>query len=291
MKKLLIIAIALMCYGLTTEAQTQRYEMRLWQGNKYVSYPIESVDSVTFVLQNSGEDDNKSDEYVTDDIDYGPKTTTSRIRYDFVELYQEHQENIICNNTDTQLRFANGLNQKEYYRGDCLWLEGKYDVTFPLPVVPTTENYEIRIGYTASDANGMCQIYFGSDPNSLRPFGIPSDFRISGNSELSGWEADIQDSEFNEEVDKRMRAIGFMKAPAVPFENGIQVQDETTKYVLRPNPSCLRRIVVRQQLNADTQYYLRLKTVFVFDRPISLDYIEFCPQSVYGNQEVAEDRY
>lgn len=250
--------------------------------------PIDELQLNPHVHQNEGYSNNAESFEI---IDYGPKTTTDRIRYDFADLYQANSENVVFNNMDTQLRLDGGLDQKEYYRGNCLWLEGTYDATFLLPAVPKTETYEIRIGYSAADGNGMCQTYFGSDPNSLPAIGIPFDFRISGNSQLTGWEADTQDSEFNDLVDKRMHNNGFMKAPAVPIENGGQTRGGATIYVLRPNPKCLRHIVVRQLLNADSKYYLRLKSVIGGDRPIPLDYIEFCPQSTYGNQEIPEDRY
>lgn len=238
--------------------------------------------------QNEGYSDNTES---SESIDYGPMTTTDRIRYDFVDLYQADSEYVTLNNMDTRLRLEGGLDQKEYYRGNCLWLEGKYDATFLLPAVPKTETYEIRIGYSAADGNGICQTYFGSDPNSLSATGIPFDFRISGNSQQTGWEADTQDSEFNDEVDRRMRNNGFMKAPAVPLEKGSQTRGGATIYVLRPNPKCLRHIVLRQRLNAGSKYYLRLKSVIDGNRPIPLDYVEFCPQSTYGNQEMPEDRY
>ena len=124
-------------------------------------------------------------------IDYGPVTSTKRIRYDFVEL--ANPENVVLNNAETRLRLTGGLSEKEFYRGDCVWLDGMYDATFLLPVVPETDTYEIRIGYTADDGNGICQLYFGSNPNSLSPAGLPSDFRLSGNSQQTGWEADTQD--------------------------------------------------------------------------------------------------
>lgn len=88
-----------------------------------------------------------------------------------------------------------------------------------------------------------------------------------------------------------MRNYGFMKAPAVPIQNEGQTRSAGPTYVLRPNPNCLRRIIVRQELKADTKYYLRLKTVVDGSRSIPLDYIEFCPKSVYNNQETPEDRY
>lgn len=286
MKKVFIIIMAFANYAVNIVAQTQRQELRLWQGNKYESYPVESIDSIT-IVQLNGEDNNKSDDLETAvDIDYGPMTTTSRIRYDFAELYQANSDSVIFNNMNTTLRLESGLEEKDYYRGDCLWLEGMYDATFLLPAVPKTDTYEIRIGYTASQGNGICQTYFGSDPNSLSATGIPFDFRTSGNSQRTGWEADTQDLAMNDEVDKRMRNLGYMKAPAVPI-----TQNDATFYVLRPNPNCLRSIVVRQQLKVDSKYYLQLRNIIDGNHPIPLDYIEFCPQSVYNNQETPEDRY
>lgn len=291
MKKFLMIVMMLLSFCITIHAQIQSYEMRLWIGNKYISYPIEKIDSITFVSQMTDEDDNKPDDLVSN-IYYGPKTTTNRIRYDFAELYQANSDSVVFNNMETKLRYAFELNEKEFYHGSCLLIEGNYDVTFLLPSVPTNEPYEIRIGFTTSDENGICQTYFGTNPNSLQAVGLPFDFRTSANnSQLTGWFADTQDFNYNDEQELRMRNNGFMKAPAVPYVNGSQTQDEAILHVLRPNPKCLRRIIIRQQLNANAKYYLRFKAVLTGNRPIPLDYIEFCPQSTYDNQEIPEDKY
>lgn len=283
--------VVLIASTVTALAQSMKvYQNGQLKAICYISANDSLVFSEDFPFPDSGPGtDIDPDNHVT--IDYGPMTTTKRIRYDFVELYHTSPEKVVFNNAETKSRITSGLSGEEYYRGDCMWLDGIYDATFLLPTVPETDTYEIRIGYTANDANGMCQIYFGSDPNSLPPFGIPCDFRLSGSSERTGWEADTQDPDFNDEVDRRMRGYGFMKAPAVPINNGVQTRSAGPRYVLRPNPNCLRCIIVREQLNAGTKYYLRLKSVLGGNYSLSLDYIEFCPKSVYNNQEIPEDKY
>ena len=57
------------------------------------------------------------------------------------------------------------------------------------------------------------------------------------------------------------------------------------------NPNTLRRIILRQELDEHTQYYLRFKSVIDGDSPICLDYIEFVHKDVYDNSEIPEDIY
>ena len=143
-----------------------------------------------------------------------------------------------CRGIPTNYRYIENIEIKDgtlfYYlpgylsswhnlQGDEYNIIGRYDFTMKLPPVPRAGQYEIRFGVaTGSRVRSMAQVYFGSDPNMMPAAGIPMDLRLGGLEKRDGsittdsgvgWEADTEDQEHNDEVAKRMRAKGFMKAP------------------------------------------------------------------------------
>ena len=56
------------------------------------------------------------------------------------------------------------------------------------------------------------------------------------------------------------------------------------------SPSNVRHILIRQHLNADDTYYLRLKSVLDSDKKeMYMDYLEWCAKEVYDNPMTPED--
>lgn len=179
------------------------------------------------------------------------------------------------------------------YQGDEINIVGNYEVTMKLPPVPRTDTYELRIGVSANDRRGMCQIYFGENKGALPAAGIPMDMRMGGVSwhikgggkleSIVGWEEDGSDEEVNAEIDKKMRNNGYMKAPNSYYMYG----DNKT---MRSRNDITRRIVLKQELQADKTYYIQFKSVLDDpDTEFFLDYIEYCPKSIYDNPETPED--
>lgn len=190
--------------------------------------------------------------------------------------------------------FKNGWNN---YQGDEINVIGNYEMTLRLPPVPQSGTYEIRYSVGAGVwYRSMCQIYFGTDPDNLVAQGLPLDFRIAGNfrwlgdgtstpSTLVGWEEDsTDDDDYNAEVDKKMRANGFMKGPKNYTVN-------VPKFgPARGNPRTIRRIVVTSHMEPDQTYYIRFKSVLDNKRlQFYMDFIEFCAKEVYDNPYTPED--
>lgn len=170
------------------------------------------------------------------------------------------------------------------YNGDEVNIWGIQDITLTLPPVPVRDTYEIRYGFSVYDFRGIFQIYFGSDINNLAPAGIPLDMRTSPTK--VGWEDDTDDDDYNSEVDKRLRNNGYMKAP-ISYSGTAGGVDYARK---RENLG--RRIFVRQILDPDKTYYLRMKSCLDIDREnaqLYMDLMEMCPKSVYDNPENPED--
>lgn len=165
---------------------------------------------------------------------------------------------------------------------------GQYEVMFTLPPVPRRGTYEVRYKVLANGNRGIAQIYFGTDPDNLPVAGIPIDLTMGFNStrgvRQTGWEDDSkEDDDYNAEIDKRLRNNGYMKGPqSINSDNGTErgVND-------REN---IRHIFVRQTLEPEKTYYLKLKSVLESNKKeFYMDFIEYCAKEIYDNPETPED--
>ncbi len=165
---------------------------------------------------------------------------------------------------------------------------GRFDVTFKLPPVPRRGTYEVRYKVLANGNRGIAQIYFGTNPDQLPVTGIPLDLtkdcRNSLTAQEVGWVLDDpNDDDSNAEHDKNMRNNGYMKGP-----KSINSNDGTERdWNDREN---IRHIFVRQTLDPNETYYIRLKSVLDSDRKeFYMDFIEYCAKEIYDNPNVPED--
>lgn len=164
---------------------------------------------------------------------------------------------------------------------------GRFEVMFTLPPVPRRGTYEVRYKVLANSNRGIAQIYFGSDPENLPVAGIPIDLTMDCRNETDrikvGYERDSEDDDYNAEVDKRMRNNGYMKGP-----QSINSNDGTERgWNDREN---IRHIFVRQTLDPDKTYYIKLKSVLDSDKKeFYMDFIEYCAKEIYDNPESPED--
>lgn len=169
------------------------------------------------------------------------------------------------------------------YQGDELLIDGKYDCKYRLPHVPEG-TYEIRIGFSLSNARGVCQFYLNQDI-----CGIPVDMRnTTANMAKLGWfdDSDMTEKEISD-AEKAMRNRGFMMAPA-----SIRLSDSQT---MRANNLAMRRIIGAYYLTPKKDgYWLRFKNVTEgstgTNEQFNQDYLEIVPKTVYANATVPEDR-
>ena len=105
-------------------------------------------------------------------------------------------------------------------------------------------------------------------------------------SEFVGWEDDTDDDDYNAEIDKKMRANGYMKGP----ESYWPEIEGNTSYTARKRDRILRRIIVTSTMDPNETYYLRFKSVLKDqDLQFYMDFIEFCPKEIYDNPVEPED--
>ena len=211
---------------------------------------------------------------------------------DYIRIPPRFFKNMaILNGDDTRFYyFAHTDDGWSNYQWDEFNCMGNYDFAFRLPPVPDG-TYELRIGYTTEVQRGMLQFYLGtsSDLASMKAIDIPVDMRIIpvNNSNLTpdvytGWCDWTRLDDKGVESDANMRNLGYMRGPLF--------------YTFRSNPARshpqdLRRIITKQEFKQG-DYWLRCKSVI--ENPqgeFHLDYIEFCPENVYNNNQYVEDMY
>lgn len=197
---------------------------------------------------------------------------------------------------DSYYFYYNGYDETmKNFQGDELNIRGNLDVTFRLPPVPEKGTYELRFNIQSDGYNrGMVQFYWGNDLNRLAAMGIPLDIRMSGLERRTtagtfpshvGWEEDLDDDDYNAEVDKKMRNNGFMKGAEIYCDGGAGLSK-----MARADPLIVRRIILCENMDPNETYYLRFKTVLDdASREFYVDYLEYCPKEVYDNPETPED--
>ena len=159
-------------------------------------------------------------ELTTNDVRWKPEDGT----YTLVYIPQNYSSRLKHNNSDTHvyyLRPHKGNWPAGYvnYQGDEMLVTGKYDFQYRIPYVPEGD-YEIRFGFSTSNARGIAQFYFDG-----KICGIPLDMRDS-NGDFMGWFEEDENEEENRKKDKAMRNRGFMKAPASIYLPGPSEGDE-----------------------------------------------------------------
>ena len=228
-----------------------------------------------------------------DIISIFPELTSNGVRWAQQDKYTlTYIPNSFCsrlkiNNNDTHIYYlrphATGLGGYVNYQGDELLVTGKYDFQYRLPYVPAG-NYEIRFGFSQSDARGVAQFYLDG-----KICGIPVDMRNTAENQIIiGWfdEDGMSEDEIREN-DKSMRNRGFMKAPA-------NCHMTKEKESMRESILAVRRIIGTFRLDPG-DHWLRFKDVMENStgklNEFNQDYLEIVPTSVINDPTKPEDIY
>lgn len=212
----------------------------------------------------------------------------------------QYFDRFISNNENSRINYLPGVNSNwKNMQGDEFNVEGSFDLTIQLPPVPVTTTYELRYGVSANNMRTMCQVYFGTNKQSLPATGIPMDLRTGGVSRYAsttqasnlGWVTDGKDDAANQELDKILRNNGYMKGPAtyLPTPSTNFSVESSLREV---SADALRCILVRKTMEAGQLYYVRFKDVLGKDKAqFFFDYMELCPKDVFDNPNEPEDKW
>ena len=183
------------------------------------------------------------------------------------------------------------------YYGDELSIAGAFDITFRLPPVSKDGLYEIRIWNNAisglgSNYRGTVLFHMGNDENNLIPCSAPVDMNINLNDPSIGTVQD-NDSKYDgmndeqrakaiDENDKLIHQRGYMKAPD---------SYGTSSSPLRDDVCCYRKVVCEMYMEADKDYYIRLRQMGDNLPTFAFNFIEIVPYSVYSGENGPEDKH
>ena len=197
-------------------------------------------------------------------------------------------DHITRESSGTQLLYSKADAPGDWwcYQGDYFLLSGQYDATIQLPPIPKDGTYELRMAVVHNPTRGMCQIYFGDDPDRLLPVGLPYDMRQTPGPDNPAmpWMEETDDPQTNQEIDKNLRNQGYMKGPRY-----YTVGNGKGDAPVRSRSRSMRRIITVADLKADKVYYIRFKSALKkLDSQCQLDAIEFASSYVYNGVK-AED--
>jgi len=214
------------------------------------------------------------------------KHSGSSLGGNYVQIPDGFFDNMkVYNGENTMVFYLPGMeNNWSNYQKDEFNCIGVYDFAFRLPPVPDG-TYELRVGYTANNLRGMVQFYLGrsSSLEDLKALDIPLDMRLVGTNANIGWVDWTKEEDYGVATDKSMHNRGYMRGPLAYY---------TGSTLARANVQDLRRIITVQQFEQG-EYWLRFKSVLPdqSNTQFHLDYIEFCPTSVYNNPTYPEDMF
>ena len=213
-----------------------------------------------------------------------PELATNNVRGDSKTCFEfGYLERVVKQNSSTIMGYSHpqGSGWMSIW-GDEFRVFGLYDFTYQLPPVPRDGTYEIRMGCAHGPIRGMCQIYFGSDPERLKPTGLPYDMRQTPGPDNVAipWIKDVEDQSVNRENDKNLRNQGYLKGP-----NYFTVSNGNAELTLRAQPDWtpIRRIITTAYMEAGKTYYLRFKSALKkTDAELNIDYFEYVSPLIYN---------
>ena len=201
------------------------------------------------------------------------------------EVYIPHTycENVHVYADDTRLFYLSPHHSWFNYQGDEMMALGLFDFAYRLPPIPEG-TYEIRMGYSASEARHVVQVYLDDEVT-----GIPIDLRKIGDDPQINWKSDKEaqpegcggDADLIAANDKDMKNRGYLKGPNTFYGT-------KDKELARDNNQCLRIVVATKYLT-DGAHWLRFKNVNETDdgnAQFMHDYFEIVPTNYLRDENI-----
>jgi len=189
------------------------------------------------------------------------------------------------------------------WQGDEWNLFGDYDLTFRIPPVPFSGEWQFRLGFCAIPTRGVMQVYFGSDPKNLTPQGIPLDMTKFLNDEMylgSRFKSDEKLSDYNNKTSlekaQEQKVLKNLKAYRAGTSTYHFNGSTGEKFYFAGNERTYRRVLCTAQVDCTKDYYIRFRVASDGkqgnNNEFMLDYFEMVPRSVYsvdGDGDMEDD--
>ncbi|MCR4602861.1 MAG: fasciclin domain-containing protein [Prevotella sp.] len=173
------------------------------------------------------------------------------------------------------------------WQGDEWNLFGDYDMTFRIPPVPYSGDWQMRLGYCAIETRGVMQSYFDGVPQ-----GIPVDMTRYLNTETYLGDRYVVDESLGDykkktdeekaEEQKTLKNLGVYRdgRSQYHFSSG------GSKYYFLGNERTHRKIVYQGYVDATKDHYVRFRVASDGkqgnNNEFMFDFWEMVPKSVYG---------
>ena len=234
----------------------------------------------------------------------GPSITGSNVGKNY-RFPQGYLTGVKLNTDDSRLIYWYAKSGYYSMNGDEMDAQDLFDITFTLPPVPFTGEWQIRLGFApmnvvndGADWRGQVQVSYDGTAQ-----GIPLDFsktlaEVYGIS-ASDWSAITyseirQDDEKRQEDFKILKNKGYYRGPHSVFNssNGLISGKYNTFSQMR---NTARKVLCTVNIVAGETHTLRIKNVSqgltAKTKEAMLDYLELVPKSIYGitDGDSAED--
>lgn len=259
------------------------------------------------------------DDILKFDNDTRDNVHNCRIRMDFSTIFPEimtnnmrmNGKNVGENNVGKNYQFPQGYLAGVILRGDSrltYWYprshywgshgdemdaQEVFDITFNLPPVPFSGEWQIRLGFppmNKKDDNaerGQMQVYIDD-----KAMGIPlnmaeriRDESVYGSTTFPSTYANIRDDDEKRQEDfKILKNKGYYRGPHSYFTS--KDGSKSTIYGTLSNEyHCCRKVLATLYMEAGKNHTIRIKnvsTILPKRKEATLDYLELVPKSVYG---------
>ena len=258
------------------------------------------------------------DDILKFDNDTRDNVHNCRIRMDFSTIFPEimtnnmrmNGKNVGENNVGKNYQFPQGYLAGVILRGDSrltYWYprshywgshgdemdaQEVFDITFNLPPVPFSGEWQIRLGFPPMNKKddraerGQMQVYFDN-----KATGIPlnmaeriKDESVYGSTSFPDYANIRDDDEKRQEDFKILKNKGYYRGPHSLFVSSDGTM-ATKGSALSTIANCARKVLCTVYIEAGKPHTLRIKnvsTILPKRKEATLDYLELVPKSVYG---------
>ena len=175
------------------------------------------------------------------------------------------------------------LRRPHYYywswQGDEWNLFGDYDMTFRIPPVPFSGEWQFRLGFCALNKRGVMQVYYDGIPQ-----GIPLDMTQGLNSEMYLGDRYLDYDNWNKQSDEEKAAEQKVLKNLGAYRDG-RSQWIGDKARAMGATGMYRRIICQTNVDATKDHYIRFRVASDGqgnDNEFMFDFFEMVPKTVYA---------